>query len=394
MEKIKSFFRKKSIKTSFALYMLTGILLAVLLSLLLSSICQLIQHQIYKKHEIEYKSYYVEMKIEPYDGHTIGYYTEDLSSLFSPTERKLYDFMGFFSVGVYPLCFIFCIAATSALFYKRQLQKPLTLLDHAAKQIADNNLDFQVVYSREDELGRLCDSFEKMRLALLANNEEMWRQMEERKRLNAAFSHDLRTPLTVLRGQSELLIQYAPKMTVEKVADTSEMMRRHVARLEAYVQTMGELQRLEDIEIIRQPIPLSALYEQLLETGEVLCAGKKFSGSLTGDEHTILNVDASIAQRVFENLLSNAARFAKERIAASIASKEGYLFLIISDDGNGFAQKDLEHATKPFYKTVRETDNEHFGMGLNICKILCEKHGGSIHLSNQNGAVITAVFKE
>ena len=118
-------------------------------------------------------------------------------------------------------------------FYKQQLQKPFSILDYAASKIAKNNLDFKVIYKKEDEMGKLCASFEKMRQALQENNEEMWRQMEERRQLNAAFSHDLRTPLTVLKGQSELLMQYAPKMTAEKVSRTSEMMHQHIARLEA-----------------------------------------------------------------------------------------------------------------------------------------------------------------
>lgn len=66
-----------------------------------------------------------------------------------------------------------------------------------------NNRVFQKKVDKEDELGKLCASFEKMRQALQESNDEMWRQMEERNRLNAAFSHDLRTPLTVLKGQSE-----------------------------------------------------------------------------------------------------------------------------------------------------------------------------------------------
>ena len=154
------------------------------------------------------------------------------------------------------------------------MQKPLAILDHAAGQIAANNLYFKVAYDKEDELGKLCASFEKMRQALQESNEEMWRQIEERKRLNAAFSHDLRTPLTVLKGQSELLRQYAPKMTAEKVSDTSEMMHRHIVRLEEYVQTMGELQRLEDIEIVRQSVPMNGVCRQFRETGEAVCNGK------------------------------------------------------------------------------------------------------------------------
>ena len=229
---------------------------------------------------------------------------------------------------------------------------------------------------------------EKEEAAILAKNEQL------RANLLRTVSHDLRTPLTVLKGQSELLRKYAPKMTAEKVSDTSKMMHRHIVRLEEYVQTMGELQRLEDIMIVRQPVTMYALCRQFRETGEAVCNGKTFFCEVIGDEHVDLNIDTTIVMRVFENLLANAVRFAKEKIKVLTKLQDGYLYLTVSDDGAGFAEKDLENATKPFYKTVRETDNEHFGMGLNICKILCEKHGGYIRLSNQDGAVITVAFRQ
>ena len=400
MGKITEFFKRKSIKTAFTTSMLVCIVSALLLSLALSSCCQWGQSQIYKQYQFEFGVSDPEMVIgfdrtaDEQKG-SISYQTPlNLMDHFTPADRTIYNILGFLSIGVYPICFIFCIVATSILFYKRHMQKPLAILDHAAGQIADNNLDFKIVYDKEDEMGKLCSSFEKMRQALQESNEEMWRQMEERKRLNAAFSHDLRTPLTVLKGQSELLRQYAPKMIAEKVSDTSEMMHRHIVRLEEYVQTMGELQRLEDIEIVRQSITLEALCKQLEETGEAVRNGKGFSHEVIGDRDSYLNIDAAIVMRVYENLLANAVRFAKEKIKVSAESQDGYLYLTVSDDGAGFAEKDLENATKPFYKTVRETDNEHFGMGLNICKVLCEKHGGYIRLSNRNGAVVTTVFRQ
>ena len=400
MGKITEFFKRKSIKTAFTTSMLVCIVSALLLSLALSSCCQWGQSQIYKQYQFEFGVSDPEMVIgfdrtaDEQKG-SISYQTPlNLMDHFTPADRTIYNILGFLSIGVYPICFIFCIVATSILFYKRHMQKPLAILDHAAGQIANNNLDFKIVYDKEDEMGKLCSSFEKMRQALQESNEEMWRQMEERKQLNAAFSHDLRTPLTVLKGQSELLRQYAPKMTAEKVSDTSEMMHRHIVRLEEYVQTMGELQRLEDIEIVRQSITLEALCKQLEETGEAVRNGKGFSHEVIGDRDSYLNIDAAIVMRVYENLLANAVRFTKEKIKVSAESQDGYLYLTVSDDGAGFIKKDLENATKPFYKTVRETDNEHFGMGLNICKVLCEKHGGYIRLSNRNGAVVTTVFRQ
>ena len=400
MGKIKEFFKRKSIKTAFTTSMLVCIISALLLSLSLSSICQWGQSRYYKKYQVQFGVSDPEIVIgfdkkDDEQKGSISYQTPlNLMDHFTPTDWTVYNILGFLSIGVYPICFIFCIVATSILFYKRHMQKPLAILDHAASQIADNNLDFKIAYDKEDELGKLCVSFEKMRQALQESNEEMWRQMEERKRLNAAFSHDLRTPLTVLKGQSELLRQYAPKMTAETVSDASEMMHRHIVRLEEYAQTMGELQRLEDIEIVRQPVTMDALCRQLEETGEAVWDEKRFSYEVIGNRNSDLDIDMAIVMRVYENLLANAVRFAKEKIKVSAESQDGYLYLTVSDDGTGFAEKDLENATKPFYKTVRETDNEHFGMGLNICKILCEKHGGYIRLSNRNGAVVTVAFRQ
>ncbi len=116
---------------------------------------------------------------------------------------------------------------------------------------------------------------------------------------------------------------------------------------------MGELQRLEDIEIARQSITLEALCKQLEETGEAVRNGKGFSYEVIGDRDSGLNIDAAIVMRVCENLLANAVRFAKEKIMVSVELQDGYLHLAVSDDGAGFAKKDLENATKPFYKTVR-----------------------------------------
>lgn len=399
MDKIKSFFKRKSIKIAFAVYMLTCIVVSVILALVISNACRFGQIQLNKKYQSEFDATGSKVELEfgetvnvDKDGGTINYYVEDVTSYFTPLEIVEYSILGYLSIGVYPICFILCISITSLLFYKKQLQKPLNILDKAADNIAENNLDFEIVYNKQDELGKLCTSFEKMRLALQENNIEMWRQVEERKRLNAAFSHDLRTPLTVLKGQSEMLTKYAPQMSAEKIASTAVMMQRHITRLEEYVNTMNDLQSLEDIEINKQFVNPSDVIEQINITGKSICNGKGFMFSDNIADTNKIRLDFGIVMRVYENLLSNAIRFAKERVSVSVSIQKDCFQIIVSDDGKGFSNKDLVDATKPFYKAVKETDNEHFGMGLNICKILCEKHGGYLKLSNNNGAVVKAVF--
>lgn len=143
--------------------------------------------------------------------------------------------------AVHPCAFPSATAAEAALcaalFYRRKLKGPIALLDMASRKIAEKDLDFAIHWDRRDEMGALCASFEEMRRALWENNRVMWRQMEERKRLNAAFAHDLRTPLTVLRGYAGMLLH-----DLSEGADPAEMaqevgvMDAQVRRLEDYAQ--------------------------------------------------------------------------------------------------------------------------------------------------------------
>ena len=190
-----------------------------------------------------------------------------------------------------------------------------------------------------------------------------------------------------------MLSQYAPKMSEDKIISTAEMMKRHIIRLETYVNTMNDLQRLEDVEIKKELVFVKDIEKQMRITGTAVCTVKKliFTSNIPNIQSVM--IDTSVVMQVYENLLSNALRYAHTKIEVYIDIQESSFVLTIADDGLGFTSKDLLNAMKPFYKAENETNNEHFGMGLNICKILCEKHGGYLKLENNNGASITAVFK-
>ena len=304
------------------------------------------------------------------------------------------DIVNLFRCIAIPLWSLLCVVVCGIIFYHRKIEKPISILLEASENISNNRLDFSVEVPEKNEFGELCLSFEKMRVALKENNIEMWRQVEERKRLNAAFSHDLRTPLTVLKGQSEILSKYVPKMSEEKIIETAETMKRHIIRLETYVNTINDLQRLEDVEVKKELVDVKELEHQMRITGAAVCKGKEFVLYQNIFDVDSVKIDTSIAMQVYENLLSNAVRYAKRKIEIAIDKKDSLLLLNVVDDGAGFTAKDLSNAMKPFYKAENEINNEHFGMGLNICKMLCEKHGGYLQISNENGAKAVEAFKE
>ena len=138
----------------------------------------------------------------------------------------------------------------------------------ASDKIAHNDLDFAIDCDSGDELGQLCASFETMRATLADNFSQMWRQVEERKALNAAFAHDLRTPLTVLKGYNEML-QASEDPKTRKTAAT---MGKQISRMENYVSSMSHLRRVEDAQPDCRPTGLRQLAAFLYDGAAIVCA--------------------------------------------------------------------------------------------------------------------------
>lgn len=227
--------------------------------------------------------------------------------------------------------------------------------------------------------------------AMLANNfSEMWRQVEERKRLNAAFAHDLRTPLTVLKGYNEML-QASEHAQTKEIAVT---MGKHLTRMEAYVNSMSNLRRLEDTRPEYKTVPLQQFVSSLQESAQILCIqnGKKLLMQNETVDCDIL-MDKTFVSQVCNNLIANAVRFAQTSITLSFSLQDDGLLLSVSDDGKGFDKKSIHKVTSPYF--TEETDrSEHFGLGLYICKLLCENHGGYLKIADvSNGARVRAFFK-
>lgn len=299
-----------------------------------------------------------------------------------------------FSCILFPVC---GLAGAGALFYHLKCRAPIMILQEGVRRIRKQDLDFAIPVVSDDELGQLCAAFETMRAELLKSNQELWRQAEERKRLNAAFSHDLRNPVTVLKGTVKQLRQ--------GTADEQALSRleSYTLRIEQYVEVMGSIQRLEQIPVCKKEVSCAVLLEELEETARLLapklkvsvCAGEKAADTVPGQQSgtgTVL-LDYGLFLTVAENLLGNAARFAEREIALRLGIRDSFLTLSVRDDGPGYPAALVQDGPKPFGKM--KEDAEHFGMGLYVCRMICMKHGGTLTLKNVqgHGAAATAVFQ-
>ncbi|MCM1091177.1 MAG: HAMP domain-containing histidine kinase [Butyrivibrio sp.] len=310
------------------------------------------------------------------------------------SESRLHEIVYWFisnaQVVLAPLWVIGSIALMAVLFYRRELEQPINALIDASEKISDNCLDFQLESGRRDELGKLMESFETMRQALYHNNQKTWRLLEERRRLNAAFAHDMRTPITVLKGYVELLDKYIPdgKVSREKLLEILQMMGAQINRLESYTARMNRIQRVEDISPAQGEVTWEELCGKCRESCGLLAGTLQMELVCEGMEDTLW-VDEELVLEVLENLLSNAIRYARNRIRVDIRARERRLEIVVEDDGVGFSQEALQRAGRePGVMERREkgeTQGEHFGLGLYICRIVCEKCGGELLVENGSG---------
>ncbi len=398
MKRTKHPLQNLSLKWSFALYVTIFLIAALLISLLLSGLFSKLQNNIYKYYDEIYQdelARYGDLVLDDVviQKSAIRFYTESLHDKFSEYDMRLYNFYRIMSILIIPIIFMLSVLLTGIIFYQRKLKKPLALLDSASARIAGGDLDFTMEYESRNEFGRLVASFETMRESLYGTNREMWRMMEERRRLNAAFAHDLRTPLTVLRGYCDLLIKYVPdgKINNEKTVSTLSTMDVYLKRMEGYTTTMSSLQKLEEIELSPKQISFSSICQELENNTQMLASGKKLVFDSIGNGQ--LYIDMAALSQVYENIVANAVRYAENEVKIFVSFMDGSFSITVSDDGPGFTPEALKNAAEPYYRDEKDlSDTAHFGIGLYICRLLCQKHGGALTMENKVGGKVTASF--
>lgn len=376
MERIKQMKLKKALFT----ITLINITIAFILSLLIIWICIELRSQLAPMGGISIDVDSAHVIVQPQE---------------STSQAVLIAAMISLSQIVLPiLIYIIALFATASMFYHLKLKDPLRILTEGAACIIENNLDFTIETKTQDEFGQLCTAFETMRKTLLENNYTLWRQSEERKRLNAAFSHNLRNPVTVLKDSVKLALKSIENTAAVSKPFTDNLLwiESYTNRIEQYVETMSRIQKLEDIAIQREPVKwdnlISELKNMLFFVGEK--QQKKIEFTAAKYEKDIL-IDKSVLFQITENLVSNALRFATARIDVLCSVSDEKLQLSVTDDGCGFPDRLLKNGIQPFQKGNEDTG--HFGMGLYTCELLCKKHGGNIAFkNNKTGAAISVTL--
>ena len=307
---------------------------------------------------------------------------------------ELCDFLGTYAVVILSMA---GSCGAVFLFYRNKLRRPMEELAEGSKKIAENQLDFSISYENQDEMGRLCREFERMREQLARNNQALWKTVEEEKMLRAAIAHDIRAPLSVLKGYQEMLTEYLPGEDID-LGQAMEMLSesgRQIERMDAFVEAMRKLSSLENRQLNPENICAGQLEKDI--QGELAVLEKEYGKQCVlqvSESKEEFYGDREVVLEVTENLLSNALRYGKRQITIAVNIGYAKLSICVMDDGDGF-REEAEKITEAFYGQNAKDSLKHAGLGMYISRLYCEKHGGKLVLGNdeQGGAVVTAIFR-
>ncbi|WP_243182710.1 sensor histidine kinase [Blautia stercoris] len=213
----------------------------------------------------------------------------------------------------------------------------------------------------------------------------------------AALAHDLKTPLTVIQGNVDLIseteLDEEQRLYAEYISSSSEQMQLYIRTLIDISRAASGYQlHMEDIDVL-------SYVEQLRGQIDALCQTKKI-GLQMELEHLpdVLSVDKLLLERAIMNVINNALDYSPQdsSIHISIIGGKPHLKITVTDAGPGFSQEDLLHAKEQFYMAdYSRSSNLHFGMGLFITKSIVQQHGGQLDLSNSEktgGAQVTILI--
>lgn len=338
------------------------------------------------------------------EGNVVRIQDEQLSDVKpdAPVSSRLMPQMRQFIVnmGVFIMLILVFTAALLLIWIYTGINIPLNNLRKATKNIAEGNLNFTLDVSGDDEISDLCRDFEEMRKRLLESTEAKMQYDRENKELISNISHDLKTPITAIKGYVEGIM--------DGVADTPEKMDRYIRTIYNKTNDMdrliNELTFYSKIDTNRIPytfnkINVKEYFQDCVEEIGLDLESKGFEFSyINGVEDNVeVIADAEQIKRVIDNIVGNSVKYmdkSQARIIMRVTDVGDFVQVEIEDNGKGIGSKELPYIFDRFYRTdaSRNSSRGGSGIGLSIVKKIIEDHGGKIWASSKLGSGTVMYF--
>ncbi len=314
--------------------------------------------------------------------------------IITDASQMLPEMEDFFIGTVITIVAVLVLTGMALVFWIRQgVLDPLNKMRIATQHIKEGNLDFELVPEAEDEMGQLCKDFEEMRKRLRDNAQEKLAYDKESKELISNISHDLKTPITAIKGYAEGIM--------DGVADTEEKRDKYIKTIYNKANEMNtlinELTLYSRVDTNRIPYEFHTLsvddyFDDCADDLNIELEAKnvEFVYHNYAEPGTKIIGDPEQIKRVIHNIVNNSIKYMdKEKPHISIHLKDvgDFIQIDIEDNGKGIEGKDLQYVFDRFYRTdtSRNSATGGSGIGLSIVKKIIEEHGGKIWATSRLG---------
>ena len=274
------------------------------------------------------------------------------------------------------------------------LRRDAALLTTAAQTIARPRLDTPLEgRARVREFGQTLTAMEQLRVSLAQSLESQWAMEQQRQLELAALTHDLKTPLTVISGNAELLQEDQLEPAQQEMVDA---ILRSAVRLQEYTAQLRAMTLPDAAPEAKESVTLDALAESWKEIGQSLCAGKQIDFVCDPVPAVEAEVYRASLDRAVSNLLDNAARYTPPggQISLAVSAEQNSIAIAVEDTGPGFSAEALAKGGEAFFTSNASRPQEgHLGLGLFFARQTARRHGGTLELANTGrGAKVTLTF--
>ncbi|MGG2053614.1 HAMP domain-containing sensor histidine kinase [Lysinibacillus pakistanensis] len=281
---------------------------------------------------------------------------------------------------------VITLATVLAIHFGRKLKKKMFSLQEAIEKIQNQNLDFSINPTGIREIDDISISLEQMKRALNNSLKQQWELEQARREQISALAHDLKTPLTIIRGNAELLQDTVQDETQREYND---YILKNTIEIEKFTRQLIDLSKMEQ-KIVSEKVnvEMDAFILQLEHQMKALSLEKCLEVIVEKNNlPASIFVDKELFYRAMLNLIVNAVEHTPNRgnIILFVKGEMIFVHFTVVDSGAGFSAKDLKEATKQFYRgdPSRNSANHH-GMGLYIAQSIISKHGGTLTLENDS----------
>ena len=285
------------------------------------------------------------------------------------------------------------VTLVSSLRFGSSMKKHLSSIVKATQKIQNQDLDFDIEYGSIKEINNVLGAMDKMKSELKSSLQTQWENEDRKKKQISSLAHDLKTPLTIIKGNTELLCDMDPTTNQQECLD---YINECTEKMSGYIRRLIDLNNSKFSCVPTfENIDFSFFLEEIKKQAESLCQTKGihlvFENTLSTK---MIYGDLDLLSRAYLNIISNAVEYSPENSELSIyiCEDEQYIEVKVRDHGPGFSNEGLKYAATQFYMDdSSRTGGNHFGIGLYEALEVAKLHHGSLILSNaeDGGAVVS-----